>query len=88
MHLADCVLDYGPVYGFWLFSFERYNGILGKYPINNKSVELQMMRNFTRDQDLGDLQFPPEYQEQMEQVISKVRNNCGPNVLPDCAKVM
>ena len=27
-HLADCVLDYGPVYSFWLFSFERYNGIL------------------------------------------------------------
>ena len=49
MHLADCVLDYGPVYGFWLFSFERYNGILGKYPTNNKSVELQMMRKFIRD---------------------------------------
>ena len=23
-HLADCILDYGPVYSFWLFSFERY----------------------------------------------------------------
>ena len=23
IHLADCVLDYGPVYSFWLFSFER-----------------------------------------------------------------
>ena len=24
----------------------------------------------------------------MELVISKVRNNCGPNVLPDCAKLL
>ena len=22
MHLLDCILDYGPVYSFWLFSFE------------------------------------------------------------------
>ena len=27
-HLADCIRDYGPVHSFWLFSFERYNGIL------------------------------------------------------------
>ena len=88
MHLADCVLDYGPVYSFWLFSFERYNGILGKYPTNNKSVELQMMRKFTRDQDLDDLQFPPEYQEQMERIISKVRSDSETNVFTDCAKLL
>ena len=35
-HLADCVRDFGPIYGFWLFSFERYNGVLGKYPTNNR----------------------------------------------------
>ena len=44
-HLADCLLDYGPVYSFWLFSFERYNGILGSYSMNNKSIELQIMRS-------------------------------------------
>ena len=27
-YLADCVRDFGPIYGFWLFSFERYNGLL------------------------------------------------------------
>jgi hypothetical protein len=26
-HLLDCILDFGPVYSFWLFSFERQNGI-------------------------------------------------------------
>ena len=22
-HLYDCILDFGPIYSFWLFSFER-----------------------------------------------------------------
>ena len=35
-HLLDCILDYGPVYSFWLFSFERQNGILGSYKTNKK----------------------------------------------------
>ena len=27
-HLKDCIMDMGPVYGFWLFSFERLVQIL------------------------------------------------------------
>jgi hypothetical protein len=30
LHIADCCRDYGPVYSFWLFPFERLNGYLGK----------------------------------------------------------
>lgn len=30
LHLSECVLDFGPLYTFWCFSFERMNGILGK----------------------------------------------------------
>ena len=30
LHLYDCSTDYGPLYAFWCFSFERMNGILGK----------------------------------------------------------
>ncbi|OAD79051.1 hypothetical protein PHYBLDRAFT_62186 [Phycomyces blakesleeanus NRRL 1555(-)] len=26
LHLGECVHDFGPIYAFWLFSFERYNG--------------------------------------------------------------
>ena len=26
-HLCESVLDVGPVYSFWCFSFERYNGV-------------------------------------------------------------
>ena len=50
LHLKDCLLDYGPVHGFWCFPFERFNGILGAYPTNNLNVEVQMMNRFIRHQ--------------------------------------
>ena len=31
MYLKSCVLDYGPLHGFWLFAFERYSGKTRKY---------------------------------------------------------
>lgn len=45
-HLASCVKDYGPVYAFWLFSFERLNGILGSFHTNNRDISAQVMRCF------------------------------------------
>lgn len=29
LHLCECSIDFGPLYAFWCFSFERMNGILG-----------------------------------------------------------
>ena len=29
LHLQECSYDFGPLYTFWCFSFERMNGILG-----------------------------------------------------------
>ena len=34
----------------WCFSFERYNGILGAVPTNNKSIEVQFMQKFLQNQ--------------------------------------
>lgn len=48
-HLKDVVLDFGPVYGFWLFAYERYNGILQHQPSSNRSVEIEVMRRFIAD---------------------------------------
>ena len=55
--------NYGSIYGFWLFSFERYNGILGSYHTNNKTVELQIMRKFMTSGILANMQYnlPEEY---------------------------
>ena len=30
LHLCECSYDFGPLYAFWCFSFERMNGILGE----------------------------------------------------------
>ena len=49
MHLKECMFDFGPISSFWVFGFERFNGYLGKYPTNNRSIEIQLMRKFTRD---------------------------------------
>ena len=49
LHLKKVYKDYGPCYGYWLFSFERYNYILGKYHTNNLSIEIQLMRKFIQN---------------------------------------
>ena len=59
-HLVECIKDYRPVYAFWLFSFERYNGILGNYRTNNRSVEVQFMQHFMHDVQVDNLNIPVE----------------------------
>ena len=49
LHLVNCIKDYGPFRSFWLYPFERYNGVLGNQPNNNKAVKMQLMRRFQSD---------------------------------------
>jgi hypothetical protein len=30
LHIVECCQDYGPLYSYWCYSFERMNGVLGK----------------------------------------------------------
>ena len=30
LHFAECCRDYGPLYSFWCYSFERMNGVMDK----------------------------------------------------------
>ena len=48
-HLATCLQEFGPIHSFWLFPFEHFNGILEGQPSNNRSVEMQLMRQFPKD---------------------------------------
>ena len=71
-HLKQCLLDYGPVHNFWLFAYERYNGILESYPNNHHSIEVQLMKRFFREfnQSLSstcimELQYKDEFGEFM-----------------------
>ena len=63
-HLKSCILDFGPVYSFWLFSFERMNGILGAFHTNCHDVSLQLMRRFTQVNEYGCYYWPLEYRDE------------------------
>ena len=62
-HLKDCILDYGPLHGFWLFAFERYNGLLGQLPNNNHSIEVQLMKRVINDNTVLSTSLPKEFNE-------------------------
>ena len=34
LHIKECCQDYGPLCSFWCFSFERMNGVLGKFYVD------------------------------------------------------
>jgi len=52
LHIKSCIVDFGPVYCFWCYSFERYNGILGGYQTNNRSISVQLMRKFSESHSI------------------------------------
>ena len=76
-HLKECILDYGPVFSFWCFTFERYNGILGNYHTNQRSIEVQLMRKFLRDSQLLEIESPSEYNAELSSLIRNKRKERG-----------
>ena len=38
MHIPECIRDYGSVYSFWLFPYERLNGYIGKQHISGMQI--------------------------------------------------
>ena len=48
IHIKGCILDYGSVYAFWLFAFERFNFNLGNIPTNNRDMGIQRMRQVNK----------------------------------------
>ena len=63
-HLTDCIKDYGSVYGFWLFSFERLNGILGNYPNNKRDISVQLMKRFIYESECFHYEVPSMFGEE------------------------
>ncbi len=60
-HFKDFVLDYGPIHEFWCYSFERYNGILGNQPSNNRAIEPQLLKQFLLDDVSSRFNFRDEF---------------------------
>jgi len=76
-HLADCINDYGSVYNFWLFSFERYNGILGNYPTNKRHIAVQLMQKFVNETDCSNRQLPGRFKEEFESTFTLLSKPCS-----------
>ena len=72
MHLSKCIENYGPIQVFWLFSFERYNGILGSYHTNQCAIEIQVMRKFCRDMTIKTLAYSEPAVEMHKQLFCTV----------------
>ena len=62
-HLRSCIEDYGPLHSFWLFAFERYNGILESFPNNNRCIEPQVMKRFIHDIFTLSVELPGEHHD-------------------------
>ena len=73
-HLKELLLNYGPVYNFWLFSYERYNGILEKFPSNNRSFEIQMMKRFYKEFIQYSCKLPEEFQSDFTDIFKENLN--------------
>lgn len=76
-HLKEVILDYGPVYAFWLFSYELLNGILQHQPTSNRSVEIEVMRRFISDNNAYDLEYPEDYQAELADVCDLQPSTTG-----------
>lgn len=68
-HLAQCIEDYGSVYNFWLFAFERYNGVLDDYPTNKRNISVQLMQRFVYEAESYHLPLPSKYVENFQQFL-------------------
>ena len=57
-HLKECILDIGPLFSFWCFPFERYNGILERMNKTWHAPELQLIHKFANRQILAAATLP------------------------------
>jgi hypothetical protein len=63
------------VYLFWLFSFERENGILGSYKTNKKNIEVQLMKRFLKESFVReeDINMDKHFQSVFDELCNTTR---------------
>jgi hypothetical protein len=86
MHFFDMIWRYGPVYAWWLFAFERFNGMLEKVKHNGHDsgkMEVTLMRNWVQIQLIYELllSLPDSAHEKeramLECIIDTEGKQCG-----------
>lgn len=74
-HLRSCIEDYGPLYGFWVYAFERYNGILESVSNNGRCIEPQLIERFLNDSMVHSTQLPTEFEENFSPFFSSMQRD-------------
>lgn len=77
LHLADIMMSYGPCHTFWCFASERLNGILTGLPTSGRSVEKEVFRRFSMQQQLS---ITDVFQSLPQQLHQDLGDDC-PNLL-------
>ena len=77
---------------FWLFSFERYNGILGKQSTNCGGIEIQLMSRFLKDNQVSSFSYPDEFVDEFRPVCEfnidrRLDDSAGHIRLPELIKL-
>ena len=77
MHFASMIKLFGPVYAWWLFAFERFNGMLERVKHNGHDggrVELTMLRNWVQTHLIYDLllALPPDASPEERDLIDRL----------------
>ena len=79
-HLKQTLLDFDPIYAFWLFSFERYNGLLGNIDSNKKgSFEVTFVKRFIQSVQVGDYirSIAPQLERRQSNFLDTLRESPG-----------
>lgn len=78
-HIKDTVLDFGSLYSFWLFSFERYNGMLSQTETNRRpGLEQTIACSFLESVHAPDFvrQIAPQFENDVQaDILSQMISN-------------
>lgn len=85
MHFAMMIKQFGPVYGWWLFPFEQFNGLLKKVNTNGHDsgrIELMLLHNWVQSYLIYELVLglPADASQKEHDLITKIVKNeseCG-----------
>ena len=72
-HLKSCIEDYGPLHGFWVYAFERYNGILESVSNNSRCIEPQLIERFINHSMVHSTKLPNEFEENFKRYFSSIQ---------------
>ncbi|RXW16345.1 hypothetical protein EST38_g9511 [Candolleomyces aberdarensis] len=79
MHFVNMIKLFGPVYGWWLFAFERFNGMLEKVNINGHNggeLETTLLQNWVLNHLIYELLLilPPDAPQREKDLIYQIIN--------------